>query len=77
MWSRTLGLGVGLRSGGGCGGRWEGARELKETAVEGEWERCRRLREMFDGSAELWRGSTVPGRSAGGRGESGGCGCCK
>lgn len=32
---------------------------------------------MSDGSAELWRGSTVPGRSAEGRGESGGYVCCK
>lgn len=77
VWSKTSEVDVGLRSGGGCGGRWEVGRELKGRGVERGRERCRRLRGMFEGSVELWRGSMARGRSAGGRGESGGCGCCR
>lgn len=77
VWSTTLELDGGLRSGGECEGRLEVARELKERVVEGGWRRCRRLREMSEVNVELWRGSRVPGRSAGGRDENGGCGCCK
>lgn len=70
-------LGVRLRSGGGYGSRWQGARESKERVVEGGGGRCRTLRGIVEGSEELWRGSTALGRSAGGRGESGECGCCR
>lgn len=77
VWSKRSESGVQLKIGGGCGGRWEGGRELKERVVEGARGRCRRLRGMFEGSVERWRGLTGPGRSVGGRDESGECGCCK
>lgn len=76
-WSKTSESGVQLRIEGGCGGRGEGGRELKERVVEGARGRCRRSRAMFEGSVERLKGLTGPGRSAGGRGESGGCGCCR